>query len=61
MRMNEKLYCEVKVNNMPASHGHGFMVARLNNGELWYYGIYPTDTMAKKVAIEIKNGVVLSI
>lgn len=61
MRIDEKLYCETKVNNMPEEHGHGYLVARLCDGELWYYGIYGTDSKAKEVAIEIGNGVVLSI
>ena len=37
------------------------MVARLVDGELWYYGLYNTWERAKEVAKELGNGVVFEI
>jgi len=37
------------------------MVARLVDGELWYYGLYNTWERAEEVAKELGNGVVFEI
>jgi hypothetical protein len=37
------------------------MVARLVDGELWYYGLYDTWERAEEVAKELGNGVVFEI
>lgn len=49
----------VDVKNAPRTPISGFMVARLVDGELWYYGTYPEKERADSVAVEIGNGVVL--
>ena len=47
------------VKNTPKTLSSGFMVARLVDGELWYYGTYEEKDRADSVAQEIGNGVVL--
>ncbi len=49
----------VEIKNKPNTEQSGFMVARLVDGELWYYGTYPEKDRADSVAVEIGNGVVL--
>lgn len=52
---------KVKVNNVSKSNGfpNQFIVARLVDGELWYYGTYETEEEANKVRSEFENGIVL--
>lgn len=50
----------VEVNNTSRSSYEGkYIVARLVNGEFWYYGMYETEEDANKVREEFENGVVL--
>lgn len=50
----------VEVNNTSRSSYEGkFVVARLVNGELWYYGAYETEEDAERVRDVFENGVVL--
>ena len=50
----------VEVNNTSrSSYDKGFVVARLVNGELWYYGHYETEERAEEVREEFKNGIIL--
>ena len=52
------------VNNCPVGvivNEHNFMVARLVDSELWYYGMYATWERAEEVAKELGNGVVLEV
>ena len=50
----------VEVNNTSRSSYEGkFIVARLVNGELWYYGMYESEEQANNVREEFENGVVL--
>lgn len=57
------LNCEfkVKVNNVSRSSGYPneFIVARLVDGEFWYYGAYETEERANEVRSEFENGIVL--
>ena len=39
----------------------GFMVARVVDADLWFYGLYDSDIRAGEVAREIGNGVVIEI
>lgn len=57
MLNNRKL--KVKVNNLSDGE-EKFVVARYSedDGELWYWGRYPTEEKAKKVAIAV-GGLVL--
>lgn len=43
--------------NVPLEHDK-YVVARLNRGELWYWGSYNSLDRAKTVAIQV-NGVIL--
>lgn len=52
---------KVKVNNVSQSSGYPnkFIVARLVDGELWYYGVYETEERANEVRSEFENGIIL--
>ena len=52
---------KVKVENVSQSSGYPnqFIVARLVDGELWYYGVYETEERANEVRSEFENGIVL--
>lgn len=39
----------------------GYMVARLVDATLWYYGFYDTMNRAVEVAVALGNGLVLGI
>lgn len=47
-----------KINNLPASLAHAFVVARYIDGELWYWGNYPTAASAEQAA-EVCGGLVI--
>ena len=47
--------------NTPYRKRPGFMVVKKKGTDLWYYATYESLTMAKKVAEELKNGVVLEV
>lgn len=50
----------VEVNNTSrSSYENKFVVARLVNGELWFYGMYETEEEANRVRDEFPNGIVL--
>ncbi len=56
----------VFVKNCPISiienkNEDNFMVARLADSELWFYGLYSTWEWAEEVAKELGNGVVLEV
>ena len=54
----------VFVNNCPLNiiqNEATFMVARLIDTDLWYYGIYSTHKRAEEVAEKLGNGVVLEM
>ena len=58
------IQAEVFVNNCPLSiidNEAAFMVARIVDSELWYYGMYETFERAKSVAKELENGLVLEV
>lgn len=38
------------INNFPETNEPGFIVSRLVDNELWFYGIYPTRERAEEVA-----------
>ena len=60
--MNEYIYCRAKINNMPESKKHGYMVVRRDaDSSLWYYGTYSSDEKAYEVAVETGNGIVLEV
>lgn len=50
----------MKVNNLDAEHER-FVVARLVDGELWYWGSWNTDEAAIRVAQQFDNGVVVDM
>lgn len=50
---------KVKINNCP-NDAYGYIVCRLNGGELWYWGCYETKEEAMQVADEFKNGLVVT-
>lgn len=49
--------CNVEVMNVPKDHDK-YIVARLSNGELWYWGSWDDERKAKITALEI-NGIVV--
>ena len=53
----------VKANvlNLPVLIREGFMIARQDNGELWYYGTSRSEEDAHLIAKSIGNGVVLKV
>lgn len=58
--MSKERRVKVVIYNMPPS-AEDFVVARLVNTELWYYGSYETQERAEVVAEQLGNGVVLDI
>lgn len=50
----------MKVNNLDAEHER-FVVARVVDGELWYWGSWNTDEAAIRVAQQFDNGVVVDM
>lgn len=58
------IQAEVFVNNCPLNiidSEATFMVARIVDSELWYYGMYETFERAKSVAKELENGLALEV
>ena len=51
-------FCEVKVYNCPKDTEQ-YIVARLSNGELWFWGSYEDESEAYEVADEFENGLVV--
>ena len=51
--------CKVSYKNIPEHYTLGFIVARLVDTDLWYYGVYETQERAEEVAAELGNGVVM--
>lgn len=51
----------VEVKNLPEEVNRAYLVVRVVDAELWYYGAYYEKTLANKVAIEIGNGLVLEV
>lgn len=47
-----------KVNNLDVEHER-FVVARLVDGELWYWGSWDDEKAAERVAQQFDNGVVV--
>jgi hypothetical protein len=61
---NAYLRVSLFVKNCPVSiieSNSTVMVARLVDGELWYYGLYNTWERAEEVAKKLGNGVVFEI
>ena len=52
---------KVNVNNLPSKIERGFMVVRLFNADLWYYGQYKDESRAIQAAQEIGNGLVMEV
>ena len=54
------VHAEIRNFSESAREKSGFIVARrAEDASLWYYGIYKTADRARRVAIEIENGIVL--
>lgn len=49
----------VDIFNLPKEPKEGYVVARLDNTDLWYYGTYETPTRAVEVAKKLGNGFVV--
>lgn len=49
---------KVKVYNCPED-AYGYIVVRLSNGELWFWGSYEDESEAQEVADEFENGLVV--
>ena len=49
--------CNVEVMNVPKDHDK-YIVARLSEGKLWYWGSWDDERKAKITALEI-NGIVV--
>lgn len=52
------VYAKVVIKNLTVDT-IGFIVARLVDCDLWYYGVYETQERAEKVAEALGNGVVI--
>lgn len=58
--MDKTIDVKVCVKNCPDKElKTGYLVARLVDAVLWYYGIYETMDRAAEVAVELGNGVIL--
>ena len=56
---SQVVYSKLIIHNIPEHYTLGFIVARLVETDLWYYGVYETQERAEEVAAELGNGVVL--
>lgn len=58
--MNKGLF-NIEVNNVSQTSGYPgqFVVARLVDGKLWYYGSYESEERAEEVRREFENGIIL--
>lgn len=53
---------EVNIQNVPEyAKEDGYIVARLVDAELWFYGCYDTEERAIEVARQLENGVVCKV
>ena len=61
--MNNKVIdAKVNIMNCPDKPlKTGYLVARVIDSLLWYYGLYDTMDRAAEVAVELGNGVVLGV
>lgn len=57
---SEKMFYAVVKNVPDGDNLQQFIVARWCDESLWFYGSYASERLAKDVAAEIGNGVVLS-
>lgn len=51
----------VKINEMEEGYGEPYIVARLVDNELWYYGRYNTYEKAFDVANKFENAIVVEV
>ena len=51
----------VKINEMEEGYGEPYVVARLVDNELWYYGRYESMERAEMVAAEFENALVVEV
>jgi len=49
---------KVEIYNCP-DDAYGYIVCRLNSGELWFWGSYEDESEAIEVADEFENGLVV--
>lgn len=60
--MNKVINAKLCVMNCPdKALKTGYLVARVVDSVLWYYGLYDTMDKAATVAVEIGNGIVLGV
>lgn len=56
---------KVIIRNVPESlingSREGFVVARVDETVMWYYGCYETYERASQVALELNNGIVIEV
>lgn len=52
------MFCKVKVENI-SNQSRQYVVARLVDGKLWYWGSWDDKKSADKVAMEFSNGIVV--
>ena len=58
----KKVIVNAVINNMPERDiDDGYIVARRDGADLWYYGTYETEARAREVAQGLDNGVVLEV
>lgn len=57
--MTKVINAKLIINNIPEDETLGYVVARLFDSYLWYYGNYETQDEAQKVAETFENGVVV--
>lgn len=51
----------VNINNMKEGYAEPYIVARLVDGTLWYYGRYSTEYEADTVAEQFDNALVMEV
>ena len=51
----------VEINNIQEGYGEPYIVARLVDGTLWYYGRYSTEYEADTVAEQFENAIVVGV
>lgn len=52
---------DLKINNIQPGYNEPYVVARLIDGTLWYFGRYSTEEEAEMAAEQFNNAIVMEV
>ena len=58
-RMDKQIAGSVFVNNVPDYAKSRYMVVKMFEGRLWFYGSYEDERTAEMASCEVENGIVI--